>query len=464
MTTLNRGKTMYKDFKEIRVELEQILAALDCLTVYRQVFEDGALSQLKELLKLTLDEDRAAVERCFSFIASLLDLSHNGALEGIDLYKNHLLDCLLEDENAFSLACEKQDPGHMNKFLVSAVKSDLALLKKVYNLDLLQLMGFLGEKHNLSGITDRFEHLNGSASNNPGYPEFYFRERIRLKESLADSDQWSARLESLHEYYRKTGSGTFGRYWAFKWHEDGKDSCLVGISNPDPIRLDDLVGYDDQKKEILRNTSQFVKGYGANNILLYGDRGTGKSSTIKSLVHLFGREGLRVIEVSKHDLLSLHRIINAVEERAQKFILFIDDLSFEENETEFKDLKALLEGNIAKPPDNVLIYATSNRRNLVAEFFSDRSADEVGKQDTYQEKLSLADRFGIKLVYSSPGQQAYLDTVKDMAKKNGIDLDEVKLCDLALKWALWHNSRSGRTARQFINDLQGRLALSSLPE
>jgi len=124
------------------------------------------------------------------------------------------------------------------------------------------------------------------------------------------------------------------------------------------------------------------------------------------------------------------------EGRAQKFILFIDDLSFEENETEFKDLKALLEGSIAKPPANVLVYATSNRRNLVAEFFSDRSADEVGKQDTYQEKLSLADRFGIKLVYSTPGQQAYLDTVKDMAEKNGIDLDEVKLCDLALKWAL----------------------------
>ncbi len=448
----------------IKIELQQILSAIECLTVYRRVFADSVLRQLKEVLTLALNNERAAVEKCFTFIGSLLDLARPHALKDLDLFKNHLLDCLVDDENAFSLGSEKEDLSSMNGLLLNAVKSDLKLLQKIYELDLLRLMKCLEEKHGLAGFMPRFDHLNGNSSNNCGHPQFYFRHKKLLKEHLAASADWSADLEQLYSYYGKTGSGIFGRYWAFKWRAQGESSALAGVSNPDPIRLEDLVGYEDQKKEILRNTGQFVKGHGANNILLYGDRGTGKSSTIKSLVHIFGPEGLRLIEVSRHDLLSLYRIIREIEGRAQKFILFIDDLSFEETETEYKELKALLEGSIEKPPGNVLVYATSNRRNLVREYFSDRSADEVGRQDTYQEKLSLADRFGIKLVYSTPDQKAYLKTVKAMAEKNGIVLDEAKLCDLALKWALWQNSRSGRTARQFIDDLKGRLALSNLPE
>jgi len=447
-----------------RDEIQQTLTAIDCLTVYRRVFEGGALSQLREVLRFTLDGDRAAVEKCFSFIGDLLDLSHNGALEDIDLYKNHLLDRLLEDENVFSLKSEQVEPGPVNGFLLEAVKNDLGLLKKAYDFNLLRLMDCLDEEHGLAGFRPCFENLNGNSIPATAHPQFYFHKRKQAKERLADGADWTACLGHLRGYYREVGSGIFGRYWAFKWYEYGMEGALAGVANPDPIRLEDLVGYEDQKKEILRNTGQFVRGYGANNMLLYGDRGTGKSSTIKSLVHIFGPEGLRVVEVSRHDLLGLHRIIRAIEGRAQKFILFIDDLSFEENETEYKDLKALLEGSIQKPPGNVLVYATSNRRNLIREYFSERVADEVGKQDTCQEKLSLADRFGIKLVYSTPDQKKYLQTVKELAQKSGVDLDEVKLCDLALKWALWQNSRSGRTARQFVNDLKGRLALSDLTE
>jgi len=221
--------------------------------------------------------------------------------------------------------------------------------------------------------------------------------------------------------------------------------------------MEDLVGLEDQQEEIIRNTRQFIEGLPANNILLYGDRGTGKSSTIKSLIYIFGSEGLRLIEISKHDILNLHRVIRQVRGRGQKFIIFIDDLSFEESETEYKELKALLEGSIEKPPENVLVYATSNRKNLIREYFSDREADEVGAMETYQEKLSLADRFGIKLVFPTPGQKEYLDTVAEIARNSGIDMDRSKLDKLALEWVMWHNSRSGRTARQFVNDLIGRL-------
>ncbi len=447
-----------------KIALKQILTAIDCLTVYRGVFEDGVPGQLKTVLRLTLNDERAAVEEYFSLIGNLLTLSKDDALNDLDLYKNHFLDCLLEDENVFSLASEKEDLEEMSSVLVKAVGSDIRLLRKIYDLNMLELLSFLEDEHGLAGFIPGLDHLNGNGTFNPGYPQFYFKKKKYLKERLAASGDWAESLKDLHSYYREVGSGCFGRYWAFKWREQRAKDGLVGVSNPDPIRLDDLVGYEDQKKEILRNTGQFVKGYSANNMLLYGDRGTGKSSTIKSLVHLFGPEKLRMVEVSKHDLLSLSRIINEIEKRAQKFILFIDDLSFEDNETQYKELKALLEGSIEKPPRNVLVYATSNRRNLVREFFNDRTADEVGKQDTYQEKLSLADRFGIKLVYSTPDQKAYLKTVKSMAEKSGIDLEEVKLYDLALKWALWQNSRSGRTARQFIDDLKGRLDLSGLPE
>jgi uncharacterized protein len=281
-----------------------------------------------------------------------------------------------------------------------------------------------------------------------------------LKRSFVYTTNWSDNIRDLHGFYRKTGSGDFGRYWAFKWNGNSERPGMNGVANPDSIRLDDLIGYESQKQEILRNTGQFVKGFSANNMLLYGDRGTGKSSTIKSLIHIFGAEGLRIIEVSKHDLLCLHQIVAEVEGRAQKFIIFIDDLSFEEDETEYKDLKALLEGSINKPPVNVLVYATSNRRNLVREYFSDRDGDEVGRQDTYEEKLSLADRFGIKLVYSAQNKQEYLSTVEDMAVKSGIRMEKDELHELALRWVLWHNARSGRTARQFIEDLKGRLDIN----
>ncbi len=454
-------------------EVQKIRDAIDCLTVYREVFEDPVLVLFREILELTLDGDPKAVRNFYSFYGMLLGLDRNKSLPGVNIFKDHLLNVLLGSENIFSWAAEKGKPGGglPDCLLVRAVKNDLRLLKIICDFDLTSLAKLLEDEHGLSGIAPEPGSLGdtdssaGPAGDAPQldelYPQYYFQARAQIKQTLAASANWVCYTGELQAFYRKTGSGRFGRYWAFRWHSrgtgSGSDSGLVGIAKPDQIRMEDLVGYDDQKQQILLNTEQFVHGYSANNVLLYGDRGTGKSSTIKSLIHRFGPQGLRIIEITKHDLHFLHQVADLISNRAQKFIIFIDDLSFEEDETEYKELKALLEGSIEKPPENVLVYATSNRRNLVREYFSDRQSDEVGKQDTYQEKLSLADRFGIKLVYSVPNQDQYLKTVEEIAEKCGIAMNQGQLHELALRWALWHNARSGRTARQFVNDLKGRL-------
>lgn len=437
--------------------MQNVLKAIQCLTLYRDIFKDPILLDFKELLGQVAEKRKSAVETCFDMLAKLLARPTSNNLSDIDLFRNHLLDSITGSENAFSLAAEGEIYANLDSLLLEALKHDLRLLKVVYDFDLLLLLRHIRKLYHLDEYFPGFEHLKANVSSENSHMGYYGCEQAAIKHCLACGADWSEDTEKLHAFLHKTGSGIFGRFWAFRWNALGEGSGLCGVAKPDPIRIKDLVGYEDQKKEITRNTRQFVDGRRANNVLLYGDRGTGKSSTIKSLVHLFGRQGLRLLEISKHDLLSLHSVVAAINGRPQRFIIFIDDLSFEEDETEYKELKALLEGSVAKPPENVLVYATSNRRNLVREYFGDRVTDEVGVQDTYQEKLSLADRFGIKLVYPAPGKLEFLNIVEDMAAKSGIKIDRSELHELATRWVLWHNARSGRTARQFIDDLKGRL-------
>ncbi len=451
---------------QITKETEKTLSAIDCLTIYRNIFNDQALANFRELLIMVLDEEPRSLGIYHGLIGELLDEGFDGRRQGRDIFKEHLLEVILSDENAFSLSAEEAGLKSTDRLLIKAVENDLLMLQAIYSYDLVSLGSYLKEYHlnSCNAPLSNWPHITTcweSGSDDKGYPLYYYEKKGQLKELFHSAVDWTNMLEELAGYYKDTGSGIFARYWAFKWNGQASRAGLRGIDNPDPIRMDDLVGYRDQQETITRNTEQFVNGLPANNILLYGDRGTGKSSTIKSLVHIFGHQGLRLIEVSKSDLLSLPDILAVVRNRAQKFILFIDDLSFEESETEYKELKALLEGSIEKPPANVLLYATSNRRNLVREYFSDREPDEVGKQDTYQEKLSLVDRFGIKILYPTPDKWEYLQTVEEMARKSGIEIDKSQLHDLALRWVIWHNSRSGRTARQFINDLKGKIGLES---
>lgn len=278
-----------------------------------------------------------------------------------------------------------------------------------------------------------------------------------LGAKLAAASDWGALATELADHYRKQGAGVEGRYHAFRW-EEGR---LVGIADPDPIRLEELVGYEEARQSVIRNTEQWLAGYPANNLLLYGDRGTGKSSTVKALVHRYGPVGLRLVEVPRNAIGQIAQIMRLLRAKAQRFILLIDDLSFESGDGDYKSFKATMEGSIEQRPANVLVYVTTNRMHLLRERHSDRSnQDEVHPKDTIQEMASLSDRFGMTVLFTSPDQEQYLQIVGALARQRGIDLPEAELRQQAIRWALWQNGQSGRTARQFIDDLCGRLGLS----
>jgi predicted AAA+ superfamily ATPase len=330
-----------------------------------------------------------------------------------------------------------------------------------------------------------------------------------LAARLAQAPDWGALVPELAVHYRNHGSGVFARYRAFRWigppagasaaasgvslgsapgtpEEGGGDGgaaasrWLVPVPVPDPVRPGDLIGYEPERALLRRNTVQFLAGFPANNVLLYGDRGTGKSSSVKALLHEAGHphppapspsrgEGeswhlLRLIEVPKGRLGDFPLIVALLRGRPQRFILFVDDLSFEDTETQYKELKAVLEGGLEARPANVVVYATSNRRHLVREPFADRAAPgaaEVHARDTMQEKLSFADRFGLTITFPTPDQASYLAIVEGLARQRALPIEPAALRARALEWAAWHNGRSGRTARQFVDHLTGELGLAA---
>lgn len=278
-----------------------------------------------------------------------------------------------------------------------------------------------------------------------------------IKGRFYQRENWAELLPDLMDYHSRYGIGEYNRCAAFTWHSD-LEGGLVGVKATDPIRLDELSGYEEQVQQVVQNTQRFLQGLPAHNLLLYGDRGTGKSSTVKGLLHRFVDQGLRLVEVGRGSLGGLHKLMEHLGRSSLRFILFIDDLSFEDDETEFKELKSVLEGSVVSQPENVRVYATSNRRHLITERFSDAAReDEVRWQDTIQEKLSLSDRFGLTIVYPSPDQKTYIAIVEHLAELAQLPIAKDELRARALQWTLWHNERSGRTARQFIDELQAEL-------
>jgi hypothetical protein len=263
-------------------------------------------------------------------------------------------------------------------------------------------------------------------------------------------------LPALAHHYRCHGVGVLARYGALGW----QGGQLRGIAHPDPIRLEQLAAYDRPRQQLIQNTEALLRGYRALNVLLYGSRGTGKSSLVKALLNQYRHQGLRLVEVPKVDLVALPQILETLRPAPQKFIIFVDDLSFEEDDEGFKALKVVLEGGVTARPDHVVVYATSNRRHLVREYFSDRprpsDQDEVQAWDTVQEKLSFSDRFGLTLTFEPPDQPTYLAIVHHLAGQAGLPLEPEDLEAQALRWATQHNGRSGRTARQFIDWLRAQ--------
>jgi predicted AAA+ superfamily ATPase len=292
-------------------------------------------------------------------------------------------------------------------------------------------------------------------SNEPidGGVTFTTLQDLPIWKAFQTSETWGDLVSDLAAHYRQFGSGKFAEYWAFRW----QFGSLVGIAYPDPIQLTELTGYDLQKQTLIQNTEALLAGYPALHVLLYGSRGSGKSSLVKALLQTYGRKGLRLIEVNKAELKDLPAIVDSLRSLPQKFIIFVDDLSFEEDDDAYKALKVVLEGNITARPPNMVVYATSNRRHLIREFFSDRprpsDADEIHTWDTVQEKLSFSDRFGITLTFEPANQETYLAIVHHLAQLAQIELDLQDLEARALQWATRHNGRSGRSARQFVDFL-----------
>ncbi|HEY3365451.1 MAG TPA: ATP-binding protein [Symbiobacteriaceae bacterium] len=345
--------------------------------------------------------------------------------QGVSL-QAHLIDRVIHDENAFSRAAES---NRVSPELLALAAADLRALGRLCHTDgeLLSLLPPFTPAPD--GIAARF----------------------------AAAGDWAPLAAELAGYIRAHGAGDMSRFHAFRW----EDGALLGIHEPDPVRLDDLVGNTEASEIVSRNTAQFLKGLPANNLLLYGDRGTGKSSTVKALVHRFGPDGLRLVEVNRADLEAIGLVMRALRGKAQKFIVFVDDLSFEDFEVSYKTFKAMLEGSLERRPANVLVYATSNRKHLIRERWRDRqaAADEVHPGDSLQELTSLADRFGVTVVFTSPDQEQYLAIVEGLAAQRGVPVPKADLHRMALQWVMWHNARSGRTARQFIDDLCGRLGI-----
>ncbi|HET7770249.1 MAG TPA: ATP-binding protein, partial [Chloroflexota bacterium] len=284
-------------------------------------------------------------------------------------------------------------------------------------------------------------------------------------ERLAESNDWAELAPALAAHYREHGAGPLARYRALRWNGE----ALEPVLHPDIPSPAALVGYEAERALLRRTTAQFAAGHPGNSVLLYGDRGTGKSSSVKSLLHAESADGpgwerLRLIEVPKARLVDFPTIVPRLRGRPQRFILFVDDLSFEDGETEYKHMKAMLEGGIEARPENVVVYATSNRRHLIRERFTDRTSpdsDDVHARDTVEEKLSFSDRFGVTITFPSPSQAAYLEIVAGLAAQRGIPLEPAALRARAIEWAAWHNGRSGRTARQFVDYLEGELGLGT---
>ena len=367
-------------------------------------------------------------------------------------WRDYVILQILTSENPFSQLAQVQDFSQLPMSLISAVKHDLKILEEM------SLWG-----------GDKLVDFVNPASNNHVAWQLSPSDLSKLSESKRSlilkfqaTDDWTQLLPELADYYKHSGTGIFTEYEAFRWRK----GHLEGIAYPDLVLLSDLVGYESQRQVLYKNTEAFLVGYHALHVLLYGSRGTGKSSMVKSLLYAYRDRGLRLVEVAKDDLKDLPTIAEVLRKAPQKFIIFVDDLSFEEESEDYKALKVVLEGNLSAQPNNLLVYATSNRRHLLREYFSDRpslktlsNSEEVNPWDTVQEKLSLSDRFGLTLTFLKADQEIYLKIVHHFAKRAGINLPIEDLDFRALQWATRNNGQSGRTAQQFIDFLQAELGM-----
>ena len=394
---------MKKYFNQLKTEI-------DSLTVFSQIKNDKAIMQLRELLALICDKDMENAVRVYSdFAASLYQTTSS--------LTDYIRTLVVQDDNFYVKRTAAGDAVEAE--IRSAAEQELMILQKLASLSCEPVQEAIGYEGFLPQWTTQAADL-----------QYDFMEKLNN--------------------IQRTGYGIYAKYTFFRTEEGN----IIPVAHPDYQRLDELFGYERERGLIMKNTQALVDGTGASNMLLYGDAGTGKSSTIKAIAAALSSKGLRIIEVKKNQLYQIPKIMEELASNPLKFILFIDDLSFTGNDDNFSALKATLEGSISGCGDNVVIYATSNRRHLVKESFADRVGDELHLNDTMQETMSLAARFGLAITFQRPDKDEYLMIVKALAAEYGIDMEEEELFKKAEAHAIRKNGRSPRTAKQFIELLK----------
>lgn len=424
----------------------------ECELIVYKNFEDGRiLHDMAFLMDHYQDEyynrqDLKAL--AYDCMHALLEMAGNHGFSG-NLWHCYLTNLLVNNENSYSRSTEIV--GSISGSINEAVLHDIVIFKEFYDYDFTDMVNTLG----LDGFS-LIQSYKASTEESKVYNDRIRKRICDLAAKFCENNTPEEMKDTLTDFYKDYGVGRFGLHKAFRVAHDADGSVqIVPILNITHVKLDDLVGYEIPKAKLVENTEAFVQGRKANNCLLFGDAGTGKSSSIKAIANAYYDDGLRIIEVYKHQFQDLNDVISQIKNRNYKFIIYMDDLSFEEFEIEYKYLKAVIEGGIEKKPKNVLIYATSNRRHLVNEKFSDRD-DALHVSDTMQEKLSLVSRFGCTIYFGSPEKKEFNNIVKVLAERNGIEMPEDELLLEANKWEVAHGGLSGRCAQQFIDYLLGK--------
>ena len=433
---------------------------LSKLIMYGDMPRDSILMQLADICAQAegddaLEKSNELRTRVYQQVKHILKVATDYGFNE-NLWQSYLTFVLIMDENPFSLTCEKigaSEGASANHF----AKNDFEAFYELFHYDFSKLEQQLG--------IDCFSVLSNYHAISK--PELMYNKNVSekvhtLSRRLADAKNVEEFFDGITRFYKDYGVGMFGLNKAFRIHcpEGSTQVEFQAINNMDQVVLDDLIGYEIQKKKLVDNTQAFVEGRKANNVLLFGDSGTGKSTSIKAIVNEFYDQGLRMIEIYKHQFASLSNVIAQIKNRNYRFIIYMDDLSFEEFEIEYKFLKAVIEGGVETKPENILIYATSNRRHLIKENWSDRNdvtvQNGMHQSDTMEEKLSLVHRFGVTINYSKPSQKEYFDIVIQLARRLGVTMSDDEIRAEANKWELSHGGISGRTAQQFANYLAGQ--------
>lgn len=413
---------------EILEELARIFTAYHDGDYYKNSLRGEVLDVVQDLLKL----------------ATKYGFNDN-------LWHNYLAYMIAMTETPFTLVCEKvgANDGTVNVF----AKNDFHIFKQLFDYDFSDIERDLDL--NCFSLIENYHAV--------GKEERIFNKSVSEKvQALSKAIEQATTDDELYQvittFYKDYGVGKYGLNKAFRLSDSLEEEFLIPITNTSNVMLDDLIGYETQKQELIANTEAFVERRKANNVLLYGDAGTGKSTSIKAILNQYYPQGLRIIEVYKHQFKYLSKIISEIKNRNYRFIIYMDDLSFEEFETDYKYLKAIIEGGLEPRPENVLIYATSNRRHLIRETWSDRdgNGEDIHRNDTIQEKLSLSARFGVTIGYYKPSKKEFIDIVLELVKRDpAITLDEEEIKRQANIWMVSHGGASGRTAQQFVDHLAG---------